>query len=391
MRSPSEFAFLQSAAVLGMLASCCLPISGVAASGPPIFTQLPADRVAYEGEQVTFDALADGTQPIAFQWFKNGGAITGANGPTFVLPRIGPSDDQSVFFVKASNALGQITSSNITLTVKRGIIVAAAVNGTTELLIPGGWPFLLDVGLLHPELFDSNAVPILICASNGPWSNAIEIQVVDSHRQIQNWPLHADAITNESLLLSEDRRGQLSWWLAPEQTAQLTNGRYTLTATLNTTNTVNPLAWRGLIKSVPVIITITNEPAVLTEADAEEKHRRFAQYFLIQHDEAQARQEVAALLTAYPTNIGGLTMNMYLQRRAGLLVDALQTIEEALAEVHVQYPHAPEPPLELLQNLDELQLLLAPPTLKLTLAAGQLTLQWDGHPDTTYKLETSQD
>jgi len=153
------------------------------------------------------------------------------------------------------------------------------------------------VGLLHPEMFDPNALPILICSTNGPWSNALEIRVVDALGQVQSWPLNTRLTTNEILVLTDDSAGRLGWWLAPDDTAQLTTGRYELTVTLNTTNIANPLAWRGIMKSVPVIITVTNEPVILTEADAEEKHRLFARYALLQGNEQQARQQIDALLS----------------------------------------------------------------------------------------------
>ena len=84
-------------------------------------------------------------------------------------------------------------------------------------------------------------------------------------------------------------------------------------------------------------------------------------------------------------------MSMYLQRNAGQWVEALQTTEQALAQVYAQSLPDDEPPAELLKSLAELQILLAPPTLAFTLAAGQLTLQWDGRPDAQYKLESSSD
>jgi hypothetical protein len=269
------------------------------------------------------------------------------------------------------------------------IIVAASVNYSAELEVAQGWPLILEIGLLHPEMFDANAVPILICSTNGPWSNAVAVETLNAQQQIQIWPLQASPMTNETLLLTGETRGRLLWWLSPEQTAPLAEGTYELTVTLQTTNVTKPFAWNGVIKSVPVLVTITHPPAVITEEIAEQKSRLFARYAVLQGDEPQARREVAALLTAYPTNIGGLIMSMYLQRDAGQWVEALQTTEQALDRIYARSPLATEPPVELLQNQAELQILLAPPTLAFTLAAGQLTLRWEGRPGTRYKLETS--
>jgi hypothetical protein len=380
---------LFSSVMCGLLAITGFVSNGLAASGPPAFIQVPADRVAYEGERVTFQAAIVGAAPIVFQWFQNDQPVPGATGPSFVLPQVGLRDDGAVFSVSASNALGQTNSPNAVLSVKAGIVVTPSVNDAAQATVPRGWPLILDVGLLHPELFASNALPILISSTNGPWANALEIRVLDAQGQLQTWPLHAIAMTNETLLLTDESGGRIRWWLSPQETAQLTNGTYELVVTLQTTNVARPLAWTGLVKSVPVIITMTNEPATLTEENAEEKQGLMTRYALLEGDPVQARQAVAALLTVYPTNIGGLTMSMYLQRDAGQLVEAWHAAQEALAQVYAENPNPAEPPVELMQNLAELQALLTPPHLDFSFSGGQLTLRWQGRSDTQYKLESS--
>src|SRR2546423_14531181 len=113
-----------------------LASSAFAASGPPVFLLVPDDRVAYEGERVTFQVASDGTSPIVFQWFQNDQPIAGANGPSFVLAQVGLADDGAVFSVSASNALGQVISSNAVLTVKPGIVVTASPNDGAQVIVP---------------------------------------------------------------------------------------------------------------------------------------------------------------------------------------------------------------------------------------------------------------
>ena len=49
-----------------------------AASGPPSFIQVPADRTVFEGEQLTLTVLVDAASaPFALQWFENDQAIAG--------------------------------------------------------------------------------------------------------------------------------------------------------------------------------------------------------------------------------------------------------------------------------------------------------------------------
>src|SRR4051812_4609295 len=159
-------------AFLLTIAHAVMAVGAFAASSPPVLTLMPASRVAFEGEQVTFRAAADGTTPIQYQWLANGRPVPGGAGPTLIL-NVTASQDQTAFSVVASNLLGQAASSNAVLTVKAGIVVAASVNESTHPVLRRGWPMFLDMGLLHPEMFDTNAEPILISSTNGSWPNAL--------------------------------------------------------------------------------------------------------------------------------------------------------------------------------------------------------------------------
>ena len=172
-------------------------------------------------------------------------------------------------------------------------------------------------------LFSMQSMKCLISGTNGPWFNALQIDVRDGQDQPQSWTFHPAPITNEVVQLNSDSGGGMLWWLTPGETAQLTTGTFAITATLNTTNVTRPGAWKGLLAGVPVSAVITNEPALLDRAQTEQKGRLFADYALLKGDRDQAQREIDALLTAYPTNIGGLTYNAYLKQAAGLFDDAV--------------------------------------------------------------------
>ena len=92
------------------------------AIAPSIVSQ-PASQSALVGDTVNFSVVAKGSEPLAYQWNKNGSAIAGATNPSYTHMAV-PEDDGAMFAVVVSNAVGSITSSNATLTV------TAAVQGT---------------------------------------------------------------------------------------------------------------------------------------------------------------------------------------------------------------------------------------------------------------------
>ena len=360
-----------------------------AASGPPQIISQPANVVAREGEQVSFLAQADGSAPLLIQWQRNGDVI--GSGLSFTTDPVTLGNDGDSYSVVVINGLGTATSSNALLKVTPGIEVAASINRSSEVVLYRGWPLVLEVALLHPDSFQSNAVPLLISATSGPWFNALGIDIRDVANTPQIWPLHPAPFTNETIQLTADSGARMLWWLTPEQTAQLQSGDFTITAILNTTNVTRAGAWRGLLNSVPVSLSITDEPATLTPVQEEQKRRFFADYALLQGDPVEAQKQVNALLTAYPTNIGGLTYNVYLQEAAGLFDAAFHSAEAALDQVALQSPDATEPPTELLRKRAELYQIVAPPFVEATRVGEQLLLGWSGYPGFSYRLEASSD
>jgi hypothetical protein len=62
------------------------PITGVAGESPTIITP-PADQNVADGYPATFSVVAQGTQPLTYQWSRNGEVLAGATGTSlFVYP-----------------------------------------------------------------------------------------------------------------------------------------------------------------------------------------------------------------------------------------------------------------------------------------------------------------
>lgn len=84
---------------------------------PPSITREPVDSRVTVGRRAKFRVRAAGSQPLSYQWKKNGADISGANTSRYTTPPTTLQDDQSLFSVGVSNSVGSVTSSDAKLTV----------------------------------------------------------------------------------------------------------------------------------------------------------------------------------------------------------------------------------------------------------------------------------
>lgn len=92
------------------------------ASVPPQITQHPQSQTVLAGSSVTFDVVASGTPPLAYQWLFNGVPISGATGPSHTIPSAQLSHAGG-YSVKVDNAGGSITSTTATLKVYGPVVI----------------------------------------------------------------------------------------------------------------------------------------------------------------------------------------------------------------------------------------------------------------------------
>lgn len=86
-------------------------------ANPPWFSVLPTNQAGDVGTTVQVQAVALGSGPITYQWYKDDTVIVGATGPTLRWPRIQLAD-AGEYHVIASNAAGQVTSPSAVVTIR---------------------------------------------------------------------------------------------------------------------------------------------------------------------------------------------------------------------------------------------------------------------------------
>src|SRR6202041_2207377 len=108
---------------VGSAMSTTATLTVTPATVAPSFTAQPVSATVTAGQTATFSVAASGTQPLTYQWQKNGGAISGANSPSYTTPATTTNDNGAAFQVVVSNSAGTITSNAATLTVNAAAVV----------------------------------------------------------------------------------------------------------------------------------------------------------------------------------------------------------------------------------------------------------------------------
>lgn len=104
----------------------------VRAVAPVIGTQ-PQSIAVDAGATASFSVSATGSQPLAYQWRRNGADIAGATAAGYTTPAVASGDDGAQFDVVVRNAGGSVTSAAATLSVR-----SAGGTGGTRLSLGRG-------------------------------------------------------------------------------------------------------------------------------------------------------------------------------------------------------------------------------------------------------------
>jgi PKD repeat protein len=188
---------------------------------PSIITQ-PADQTVVEGQTATFSVVAEGTEPLFYQWQRDGDDIPGATGATYTTPGTTLADDGATFRCIVTNAVGSVTSDAATLTVTAagprvtdGQVVLYTFeegSGTTVSDVSGvGMPLDLSVDNAAAVSWVAGGLVIngpTIVASAGPATKVIDGSQASNELTIEAWVKPASTTqmgTVRIVTLSSDR------------------------------------------------------------------------------------------------------------------------------------------------------------------------------------------
>ena len=87
------------------------------AGSAPTITVQPEDQSVFEGQSATFTVTATGTNPLGYQWQKDGVDISGAISTSYTTPATTLADDGAQFVCTVTNDYGSDTSNSANLTV----------------------------------------------------------------------------------------------------------------------------------------------------------------------------------------------------------------------------------------------------------------------------------
>ena len=90
-------------------------------NSPPVISTQPANQSVTAGQTATFTVAVTGTEPLAYQWRKNGSNISGATSSSYTTPETVGADSGAVFTVAVSNAFGSVVSGGAVVTVNAQI------------------------------------------------------------------------------------------------------------------------------------------------------------------------------------------------------------------------------------------------------------------------------
>ncbi len=97
------------------------------ASAPSI-TLHPQDQTAPVGGSATFTVGASGTEPLNYQWERDGVDIPGATSTSYTLSGVQTQDGGATFLARVSNLYGSVSSNPARLTVSNNQSPVATIN-----------------------------------------------------------------------------------------------------------------------------------------------------------------------------------------------------------------------------------------------------------------------
>jgi sugar lactone lactonase YvrE len=105
----------------------------------PVITEFPMDQTAPVGSTVAISVTAVGSAPLAYQWFRNGGLLSGQTRNPLVLSNVTAAVN-GVYLVRVSNSAG-ITNASAKFAVAASVALNSALTGAGNFVLTWNDPY----------------------------------------------------------------------------------------------------------------------------------------------------------------------------------------------------------------------------------------------------------
>jgi outer membrane protein assembly factor BamB len=118
---------------------------------PPSILTAPAGQSVPFGAAVTFSVEVGGTQPLAYQWIKDGADIAGATSASLVIGQA-VTASAGTYTVRVTNTAGSVTSADAVLVVGAPVVPSITLQPRPLVVVPGARLSLWVVASGSPTL-----------------------------------------------------------------------------------------------------------------------------------------------------------------------------------------------------------------------------------------------
>ena len=205
----------------------------------PVITRAPSSQTVNEGQSVTLSVEASGTEPLIYQWYKNGDPINGAVTSAYTIKSVNLLDAGN-YTVKIINEAGETESDSVILRVNAAQELQVIVDSVSRVYgepnpsftaLPGSnvgeYPIMVSQGSLPVEYkyrFQDGVLTILRAKPQLVWSTPESV-------------IEGTILGEEQLNASADVEGEFEY--TPSAGTVLSAGEYTLSVLFTPINIEN--------------------------------------------------------------------------------------------------------------------------------------------------------